>query len=82
MAGWLTDAQYGSSAGMTLSSESLKMPFLNTSFESEAPILNCANHQGLCVCCGGEGGVGVRSWRASSSGCLSVDLIVSDLITT
>ena len=56
MAGWLTDAQYGSSAGMTLSSESLKMPFLNTSFESEAPILNCANHQGLCVCVAEERG--------------------------
>jgi hypothetical protein len=45
---WLTDAQYGSSAGMTLSSESLKMPCLNTSFESEAPILGYAWHLLLC----------------------------------
>jgi len=29
---------------MTLSSESLNMPFLNTSFESEAPILNRTWH--------------------------------------
>jgi hypothetical protein len=42
--GQLTDAQYGSSAWMILFSESLKMPFLNTSFESEAPILNCDWH--------------------------------------
>jgi hypothetical protein len=41
----LTDAQYGSSAGMTLLSDSLKIPCLNTSFESEAPILDCAGHR-------------------------------------
>lgn len=29
---------------MILFSESLKMPFLNTSFESEAPMMNCAWH--------------------------------------
>ena len=40
----LTEAQYGSSAGMILSSESRKIPFLNTNFESEAPILNCVLH--------------------------------------
>ena len=40
----VTDAQYGSSAGITLSSESLKIPFLNTSFESEAPMLNYVWH--------------------------------------
>lgn len=35
----LTEVQYGSSAGIWRSSESLKMPFLKTSFESLAPIL-------------------------------------------
>jgi hypothetical protein len=40
----LTDAQYGSSAGMSLSSDSLKIPCLNTSFESDAPIVMCALH--------------------------------------
>lgn len=35
----LTEVQYGSSAGIWRSSESLKIPFLKTSFESLAPIL-------------------------------------------
>lgn len=34
-----TEVQYGSSAGMLRSPQSLKMPFLKTSFESLAPIL-------------------------------------------
>lgn len=40
----LTEVQYGSSAGMFFSSESLKMPFLKTSFESEAPIADHSRH--------------------------------------
>jgi len=40
----LTEVQYGSSAGMFLSSDNLNMPFLNTSFESEAPILHSQLH--------------------------------------
>lgn len=40
----LTDAQYGSSAGMVISSDNLNIPFLKTSFESEAPIMMRAWH--------------------------------------
>ena len=36
----LTLFQYGSSAGTALGSESLKIPCLNTSFESELPMLS------------------------------------------
>jgi hypothetical protein len=43
--GSFTEAQYGSSAAMALPSESLKMPRLNTSFESEAPmVISCGWH--------------------------------------
>ena len=43
----LTEVQYGSSAGMFFSSESLKMPFLKTSFESEAPIADHSRHESM-----------------------------------
>ena len=45
---------------MILSSESLKMPFLNTSFESEAPITNYVWHLPLRV---GEILVRLSSYR-------------------
>lgn len=49
----LTEAQYASSGGMCRSSESLKMPFLNTNFESLAPML--AAHEDRMAGCLGYG---------------------------
>lgn len=40
-----TEVQYGSSAAMCLSSDSLKMPFLKTSLESLAPMLAMLNER-------------------------------------
>ena len=52
----LTLVQYASSAGMALDSASLKMPCLNTSFDSDAPMaparLNIGYQYGMCR--GGE----------------------------
>ena len=46
----LTEDQYASPAGMCRSSESLKMPFLKTSFESLAPMLAALRIFALCGC--------------------------------
>jgi hypothetical protein len=74
--GRLTDAQYGSSAGMILSSESRNMPFLNTSFESEAPIMNCACHLLLCLCADLEMPLTLSDWhsRLGSNHHVSMDM--------
>jgi hypothetical protein len=55
--GPLTDAQYGSSAAMALSSDSLNIPRLKTSLESEAPIVSCPWHL-MGSPCGFRGGDG------------------------